>query len=216
MRLTLFLFTCCIAPVALADRSKDGHGCPDIASPPLTTSELASVFSPLSHNDPAAIESIRSTLALYPLALDSRNYDALDKVFTEDAIANSSAPIFVVSGLSNIKAAIAPLLAVYSGTHTLSGTQVIDVCSHDTAISVTYFTTTHFLSSNFAGVDQFQDSDILYAYGRYEDTLSRQNDDTWRIKYRKSVYMVSHCQAGRCCDSLLTRSGPIDSSCRRL
>ena len=186
----LFCITVLIALALTNDLKHDG-GCPDTVTNPLTTNKLASDFSPQDKPDSEAIEAIRTTLALYPFAIDGKNYDALDKVFTKDAVANYSAPINTVNGLDAIKAAIAPLLQVYASTHHLYGTQVINVCSRTTAVSVTYFTATHFVSSNVAAVDQFWESEILYAYGRYEDALVKQDDGTWRIKHRNLVYMVS-------------------------
>jgi hypothetical protein len=200
MLLLGFFLISTLAVLTSADAAGRDDRCLDIHTKPLTTNQLATIFSPLPKPDASAIESIRSTLALYPFSIDGKNYDGLDKVFTPDAVANYSAPIFVVKGLDAIKKAIAPLLAVYTGTHHLYGTQVVNVCEKDTAVAVTYSTATHFVSSNFAGVDQFNQSDLLFAYGRYEDTLVRQRDDTWRIKYRNLVYMVSEAGfiAGAC------------------
>ena len=50
--------------------------------------------------DPRDVESIRNTLALYPLSIDGKNFDALSLVFTKDAVANYSEPLNVLTGLS--------------------------------------------------------------------------------------------------------------------
>lgn len=48
---------------------------------------LATVFPPTAHQDAAAIEAIRNTLALCAFAIDVKDFVALSSVFTQDAIA---------------------------------------------------------------------------------------------------------------------------------
>ncbi len=94
---------------------------------------------------------IRNTLAHYPLALDGKNFDALDLVFTKDAVANFSAPLNVLYGLDQIKLVVKQTLAPVLSQHAY-GTQVVEVlASGDRAKSVTYFTASHFGRGNHTG-----------------------------------------------------------------
>ena len=47
--------------------------------------------------------SIQRTLATYPLAIDSKDFGLLNEVFTEDAVANYSAPLNILRGLPQIE-----------------------------------------------------------------------------------------------------------------
>ena len=97
------------------------------------------------------LNQIRNTLALYPLAIDGKNLDALHLVFTADAIANYSAPINVLYGLSQIQSVLRQALAPVMSQHAYS-TQVIEVEKVSrTARSVTYFTASKFEMGNRTG-----------------------------------------------------------------
>ena len=175
-----------MAPAALA--SAVAH-CPSIAPGPVAVSALASELSPNALPDVVAIESIRSTLALYPLAVDGKQFSALNKVFTENARANYSAPLGVLVGLSQIESVLNSSLSQFPHTQHLYGTQIIDICSTTSAISMTYYTATHyFVDVPFTSVVPL--TEVLYAHGQYQDTWARQPDGTWRITNRNLVYMV--------------------------
>jgi len=47
--------------------------------------------------------SIQNTLAIYPLAIDSKDFALLDQVFTDDVVADYSAPLNVLSGLTQVE-----------------------------------------------------------------------------------------------------------------
>jgi ketosteroid isomerase-like protein len=132
---------------------------------------------------PIDVESIRNTLAHYPLAIDGKNFAALNLVFTPNAVANYSAPLNVVTGLATIESVLEASLAPVTTQHSY-GTQVIDVLSANSAFSVTYFTATHFGKGEYLG-------QILTSHGQYQDVLARQKDLTWRITHRNLVFMVS-------------------------
>lgn len=86
--------------------------CPSNPSLPSNTSavgiaELPATYSKVGYpQDPTIIEQIRNTLALYPLAVDGKDFGALDLVFTQDVVANYSAPLNVISPLSTLKSEI--------------------------------------------------------------------------------------------------------------
>lgn len=166
------------------------HQCP--STPPSTSTlplppfSLPTSFPNAQHaQDPIALDQIRNTLGLYPLALDGKNFGALDRVFTPDAIANYSTPIFVLKGLSAIQARIEAVL-VKVGTQHSYGTQVIEIGSGGCeAKAVTYFTATHFGRGVYLG-------EVYYAYGQYQDSLVRVSEEgEWRVKERNLVYLVS-------------------------
>jgi hypothetical protein len=132
--------------------------------------------------DPYDVEAIRNTLSHYPLAIDGKNFAALGLVFTLNAVANYTAPLGVLTPLSNIEAVLGASLATVTTQHLL-GTQVIDILSPTTAFSVTYFQASHFGTGIYSG-------EVLTASGQYQDVWTRQADLTWRISHRSFAYMV--------------------------
>jgi hypothetical protein len=132
--------------------------------------------------DPFDLDAIRNTLALYPLAVDGKNFQALGLVFATNAVANYSTPLEVLTPLSVIESSLEASLAPVTTQHSF-GTQVIDVLSPSSATSVTYYTATHFGQGQFAG-------QILTAYGQYQDVWGKQKDLTWKITHRNLVFMV--------------------------
>ncbi|KAJ5152659.1 uncharacterized protein N7482_009137 [Penicillium canariense] len=151
---------------------------------PISIGSLASQFSPPKREDAATIEAIRNTLAIYPFAIDGKDFDALSKVFTSDTTANYSAPLNVLTPLSTIQSTLKASLTCVTTQH-LYGTQLIDVISPTVARSVTYFRAAHFGKGDTTG-------QVLYAFGNYQDRWHLQDDHTWRITYRNLVYMQSH------------------------
>jgi len=47
--------------------------------------------------------AIQNTLATYPLAIDSKDFGLLSEVFTADVVANYSAPLNILSGLTQVE-----------------------------------------------------------------------------------------------------------------
>lgn len=118
---------------------------------PLFDLPTAYPLSLTSAQYPSVQEQIRNTLAHYPLALDGKNFAALDLVFTEDAVANLSTPFYVQKGLSQIESTIQQALVKVLTQHAY-GTQVIEVeVGAKRAKSVTYFTASHFGVGNHTG-----------------------------------------------------------------
>jgi hypothetical protein len=167
-----------------------GGRCPDLAPGPISTHQLAGSFPPPVLEDATSIEAIRNTLALYPLAIDGLNIDVFDQIFAADARANYSAPIGVLNGIAEIKEKVPAGLSIFAGTHHSYGTQLISICSVTSAVSVTYYTASHFFTPGL-GPEIANATAVLYAYGNYQDTWERQGDGTWRITNRNLVYMVS-------------------------
>lgn len=164
-----------IASSAVASTAKD------VA--PIEISFLASGYMPEVYTDAGTIEAIRNTLAIYAFAVDGKDFDALSKVFTTDAIANYSAPLNILTPLETIQSVLSTSLGCVTTQH-LYGTQRIDVLSPITAKSVTYFRAAHFGKGD-------KESEVDYAYGQYQDNWQRQATGTWRIVHRNLVYMVS-------------------------
>ncbi|KAL1620266.1 hypothetical protein SLS56_009700 [Neofusicoccum ribis] len=163
--------------------------CTSLSPAPIPADELLSYFPPRPVHDFAAVENIRRTLATYAFAIDGKNWNALEYVFTKDAVANYSEPIGLLSGLEAIQTTLPPGLATFVGTQHHLGTQVIDVCSPDTAISVTYYRAAHFLSTTGAPTSVTDDDQVLTAWGQYQDTWKKQEDQSWKIVYRNVIYM---------------------------
>jgi ketosteroid isomerase-like protein len=166
---------------------------PDLAersASPLTGTAVIPFFDlpTLVANAPCAaqpdiVEAIRTTLALYPLSIDGKNFNALSEVFTSNAVANYSAPLNVLTPLSTIQSVLQASLAAVNTQHAFA-TQLIDVLSPTSAFSVTYYTATHFGRGPFLGA-------TATAYGQYQDVWAKQSDASWKITHRNLVYMVS-------------------------
>lgn len=133
------------------------------------------------NSDSADYIAIKRTLSAYPFAIDSKDFDALANVFTEDVVANYSAPINVLDGLDAVKSALSASLAPVHTQHALT-TQLIDLDGPQTASSKTYFTASHFGQGVYEG-------ELLTAWGRYDDALVKTGSG-WRVKTRTLVYMA--------------------------
>lgn len=87
---------------------------------------------------------IRDTLAHYPLAIDGKNFAALDLVFTQDVVANYSEPLGVLTGLPSVISVLQSSLSPVRSQHAFS-TQLIEILEGEsTARSLTYYTASHF------------------------------------------------------------------------
>lgn len=194
----------------LASTSRvDGRGCPTTPDPRFTTPiaqfALPTMFPiPPLHASPQDVLAIRNTLALYPLAVDGKNFAAFSEIFTRDVYTNYSAPLNVLTPLSVLEATIKASLAPVTTQHQY-GTQLIDLlygdltprsesgCEGPTqAVSVSYFTATHFGKGAYEGQS-------LIAYGQYQDSwVKNVSAGTWRIAVRNLVYMVSGVLPSEC------------------
>ena len=98
----------------------------------------------LTAQNPAIELQIRNTLSHYPLAIDGKNFPSLSLVFTQDVIANYSAPLNVLTGLASVMSTLEASLAPVNTQHALS-TQVVEILNGGTeAKTLTYVTATHF------------------------------------------------------------------------
>ncbi|KAJ5514504.1 hypothetical protein N7463_004056 [Penicillium fimorum] len=148
---------------------------------PIAPSSLPGTYTSEPNTDASTVEAIRSTLALYAFAIDGKDFSALSKVFTADAVANYSAPLNVLTPLENIQSVLGTSLGCVTTQH-MYGTQRIDVLSPKTAKSVTYYRAAHFGTGDKA-------NDVAYAYGQYQDNWQLQSTGAWRIVHRNLVYM---------------------------
>lgn len=161
--------------------------CSDTAAFPASLTNTSSyalpvIFAPATHpQDPVAVEQIRATLALYPLCIDGKDLASLHFVFTEDAVANYSAPLNILTPLTTIQATLQASLAPVTSQHAYS-TQVIELLGPCAARSVTYFRAAQFGMGVYEG-------QVVYSYGQYRDVLVKL-DEGWRVKERTLAYMV--------------------------
>lgn len=160
--------------------------CPSIAPGPADKRLLAQL--PVSSSiDGDAEASIRQTLALYPFCVDTLNFDGFDQIFTENVRANYSVPFDVINGREKLKQVLYDAVSKFTATHHSYGTQYIAVCSPTTAISITYYNANQNLQPWSIG-DVQNESALIYAFGRYEDTWVKEEDGKWRISNRNLVY----------------------------
>ena len=156
--LASFLFNSLLVCSAYALGSAQGtRFCPNNAVNSTTADyippfDLATIYasSTTSNQDAVAANEIRNTLALYPLAIDGKNYDALSEVFTDDIVANYTTTLGVLTSIPAIGTGIENVIKYVTTQHQL-GTQAIDVKKHSCeAKSVTYFTASHFGQKKYA------------------------------------------------------------------
>ncbi len=187
-----FLFTCLSAFAAASTsgyqvRGEGNGGLSPLpfGEAPIPLDKIPSKLSLPKVVDSVSAEAIRSTLALYPFAIDGKAFDGLDKIFVKEAVANYSAPLNTLSGLTAIKAVLSASLINVSTQHNF-GTQIISTLSADSAFSITYYQASHFGHGNLS-------NQVATAFGQYQDTWKRMSDGNWRIIYRNLVYMVGCC-----------------------
>jgi len=109
---------------------------------PIPFSSLPSLYShAASPQSPVEVAQILNTLSYYPLAIDSKNYDALSQVFTDDVVTNYSAPIGVLTPLTAVKQGLQAALAPFLSQHSY-GTQIVELLGQCEARSVSYYTAT--------------------------------------------------------------------------
>ena len=113
--------------------------------------DLPTIYaSSSSGQDAAAASEIRNTLALYILAIDGKNFDALSEVFTENIVANYTTVLGVMTSIPAISTGVETVLKYVTTQHQL-GTQAIDVKEDSCdARSVTYFIASHFGQKKYA------------------------------------------------------------------
>ncbi|KAF9891591.1 hypothetical protein FE257_003602 [Aspergillus nanangensis] len=175
-----FFTSVALLSIATAVTASD-HELQPFGTAPIPAASLPTSFPPVDTQRSGVIEAIRNTLALYPFAIDGKNFAALSNVFAADAVANYSAPLNVLTPLSTIESVLEASTACVTTQHHF-GTQLIDPLSPSVAESITYYTASHFGTGNQTG-------QVAYAYGQYQDTWNRQHDGSWRIVHRNLVYM---------------------------
>ena len=191
--LSLFLLATSTATTSESTYSTTPNplSCPNFSPGPEPLYNLATDFPTPIAVDPVTIEAIRQTLALYPFAIDGKNWASLARIFTTDARANYSDPLGVLNGTDQIISVLTQSLSMFVSTQHLYGTQYIEVCSGSSAVSVTYYRAAHFFAPIVSGTTAVNTTEVLWAYGQYQDSWARQPDGTWKISNRNLVYMVS-------------------------
>ena len=81
----------------------------------------------ITTHDSTAVISLQQTVALYPLAIDSKDFAALDQLFARDVVANYSAPLGVLNGLPTVQAVLKASLAPVLSQHALTTFSVQDL-----------------------------------------------------------------------------------------
>jgi hypothetical protein len=149
----------------------------------------------------ATLLAIKNTLSSYCLALDTRDFSILKKVFTENMKADYSAVSPLNKDIRGLDALIDKLMVILEGkiTHHALSTQILDFvpASHDKSSTsstdyeckaITYFTANTFVDANRRN----ESLDHVTVYGRYEDRLLETSPGEWRIVERLVKTFVSH------------------------
>ncbi|KAK0516333.1 hypothetical protein JMJ35_000936 [Cladonia borealis] len=120
----------------------------------------------LTPQNPALDLQIRNTLSHYPLAIDGKNFPALSLVFTQDVVANYSAPLGVLTGLASVISTLEANLGCGGGGENCD-----------------LFNCDAFWGGEYYG-------EVVYAYAQYQDDwVQICCPEEWRIKARTEVYM---------------------------
>ncbi|KAG8627194.1 hypothetical protein KVT40_004677 [Elsinoe batatas] len=146
--------------------------------------------------------AIKNTLSLYCVALDTKDYDLLHEVFTEDV--EAFYPFASMRGISELSNRIGRRLAPATSQHALTTQHINFPPSQPTtkkrsggkgptsASVMTYFTATHFGKGEWVGR-------TLTTYGKYIDELIKVADEDeyegegggqWRICRREVKFMA--------------------------
>ncbi|KAK0513784.1 hypothetical protein JMJ35_003506 [Cladonia borealis] len=137
----------------------------------------------LSFSTTIATIQIQQTLALWPLAVDSKNYTLLPLIFTPTAFLGSPPPTGNFIGIPSITAFLTLFLNNTLTQHSY-GTQYIDVdIERGTASAATY------LIASFVGTGPSNAGEYLVNRAKYEDELV-EGEGGWRVVNRTLVYMV--------------------------
>ena len=119
---------------------------------------------------------IDDLLSRYTLAIDAKDFDALDAVFTPDALIDYTTSGGVKGAYPEVKAWLAKALAMFPMTQHLLGNKRVTL-DGDTATSRTYFYNPMGAPKKGGGLQMF------FVGGYYNDRLVR-TPDGWRIAER--------------------------------
>lgn len=127
-------------------------------------------------NNPSAddVTGIQQTLGLFPIAIDLKQFDLLDAVFTPDAVANFTGHSISV-GIPAIKDYLSNGLAGLASQHNL-GTLYINKTGADTATSYNWLQGS-FFGTGAASNQSFSD------FGYYKDDMVK-SDGRWLVQNR--------------------------------
>ncbi|KAL8707217.1 MAG: hypothetical protein Q9220_007711 [cf. Caloplaca sp. 1 TL-2023] len=143
-------------------------------------------FTPQNPTDAMTIGAIHNVLALFNYALDSKNFEALRDVYTENVTAR------VARTPTND---IESLIKFYNGTalgdvvtqHTAHTIFVYDIAPR-TAKSISYANALYFSKIS---PGQFFARDVDTFYERYDDVWAKQANGQWKISERSINIYVS-------------------------
>ena len=139
----------------------------------------------------SAYVSIQRTLYLFSIAVDTKDYDLFDNIFTPDITANFTLPgTTAITSLSQLKSSLGGLLKGLISQHSLSNL-IVDFTSPTTANATQYLVGSFLGQGNLTG-------EVYTNYGKYVDTLELQSSGGWLVSHRQLVNIVS-------CTSLLRK-----------
>lgn len=143
------------------------------------------VFSdvpPVGVADPYVIAAITQKLALYDIAIDTKNFSALSGTFTTDVAPNVA--LVPIKGLAAYEAFLQADLAGKRTKHTTDTVFVSNIEPY-TAQSISYSDAVYFGRGSALG-QQFT------FYERFDDVWSKDKvDGSWKISERSLIFFVS-------------------------
>ena len=135
----------------------------------------------LASFSPSEDLEIRNKLSLYALAVDNKQYDLFDQIFTQDVFVDYVGQTY--SGLPAFKEFLIVYAANKTTQHAISSTVLDDNDGDSQSLKSTAYLVATFLGQgNLTGTS-------LALYGKYLDSWGREQG-TWRIKQRVLALFV--------------------------
>ena len=154
----------------------------NFSSDAVGASPIFTEVPPVGVADPYVITAITQKLALYDIAIDTKNFSALSGAFTADVVPNV-APV-PIKGLAAYEAFLQADLAGSRTKHTTDTVFVSNIEPY-TAQSISYSDAIYFGRGSALG-QQFT------FYERFDDVWSKDKvDGSWKISERTLVFFVS-------------------------
>ncbi len=138
----------------------------------------------LSHQDLSDRAEIQDLLVAYCEAIDSRDWDALDDIFTKDAIIDYTEAGGARGSLPEIKLYLDKALAKFSGFQHMNGLPQIKINGDQATARTILF--------NPMIIDQNGAPHVFFVGLWYKDKL-RRTEDGWRIseRYEEASYFYN-------------------------
>ena len=166
----------------VTERAAAQNNASDPLSGAVGASPIFTEVPPVAVADPYVIEAITQKLALYDIALDTKNFTALSGTFTDDV--NPKVATVPINGLAAYEAFLQADLQGIKTKHTTDTVFVYDITPYS-AQSISYADAIYFGTGDALG-------QAFTFYERFNDVWSKSKvDGSWKISERSLNFFVS-------------------------